>query len=187
MKTKSLFGIMILFLLTFTFIGCNKKEEKFSKEIIQQTLFDMKGTYHGTVHVVSSNGYDKTLQNALAVSRDSLKFNMPLQPLSELISDETLSERLRDISEVTVVAGYDITQLDYSVVNFGLYPKDVTILGGLGAPPTVRIVFAKNYGGDAEPKRNSIIFNMSPTELWMGDNKYENLPKITYHFEGVYE
>lgn len=50
MKTKNLFGILMLFLFTFTSISCNKEKE-FSKEEIQQVLFDMKGTYHGTVHV----------------------------------------------------------------------------------------------------------------------------------------
>ena len=44
MKTKNLFGILMLFLFTFTFISCNKEKE-FSKEEIQQVLFDMKGTY----------------------------------------------------------------------------------------------------------------------------------------------
>ena len=87
MKTKNLFGILILFLFTFTIISCNKEEEGFSKEEIQQMLFDMKGTYHGTVQVDYYKGSSITeLQNAIAVSRDSLKFNMSLLPYVELIS-----------------------------------------------------------------------------------------------------
>ncbi|WP_294589631.1 hypothetical protein [uncultured Phocaeicola sp.] len=127
MKTKNLSGILMLFLFTLTFISCNKEEEGFSREDVQQALFDMKGTYHGTVHVSSPNGYDKTLQNAIAVSRDSLKFNLSLQPLSELIPDETLVEHLREIGEASVMFGYEFLQIDNGSINFVLYPKDVTI------------------------------------------------------------
>lgn len=187
MKTKNIFGILVLFLSVLSLTSCNKDEDGLSKEEVQQAIFDMKGTYHGNVHVSSSNGYDKTLQNEIAVSRDSLKFDMSLQPLSELISDETLSELLRDIGKVTVVAGYDFLQIDNSSINFVLYPKDITILGGYCAPPTVKIVFSKNHGGNAEINSNYIMFNISPAELWIDDEKYEGLPDITYHFEGEYE
>ena len=104
MKTKKLFGILILFLSVLSLTSCNKDEGNFSKEEIQQALFDMKGTYHGTVKVSYYQGSNVTeLQNAVAVSRDSLKFNMSLLPLSELISDETIAERLREIGEVPVM------------------------------------------------------------------------------------
>ncbi len=77
MKTKSLFGILVLFLSVLSLTSCNKDEEGFSKEEVQQALFDMKGTYHGTVQVAYYHGSDITeLQNAIAVSRDSLQFNM---------------------------------------------------------------------------------------------------------------
>lgn len=100
MKTKKLFGILILFLSVLSLTSCNKDEGNFSKEEIQQALFDMKGTYHGTVKVSYYQGSNVTeLQNAVAVSRDSLKFNMSLLPLSGLISDETIAERLREIGE----------------------------------------------------------------------------------------
>ena len=177
----------MLFLFTFTVISCGEDEEGGTEEEVQQALFDMKGTYHGIVHVSGPNRYDKTLPNALAISRDSLKFDMQLQPLSELISDETISERLRDIGEVTVAAGYDFLQIDNGSINFVLYPKDVTILGGYSASTTIRIVFSKKHGGNAETQGNYIMFNISPTDLWIGGEKYESLPKITYHFEGVYE
>ena len=127
MKTKNLFGILILFLSVLSLTSCNKDEEGFSKEEIQQMLFDMKGTYHGTVQVKGSSITE--LQNAIAVSRDSLKFNMSLLPYVELISDEGLTERLREIGEVEVVAGYDFHQSDGWNINFGLRPKDVDVLG----------------------------------------------------------
>lgn len=188
MKTKNLFGILILFLSALSLTSCNKDEEGFSKEEIQQMLFDMKGTYHGTVQVDYYKGSSITeLQNAVAVSRDSLKFNMSLQPLSELISDETIAKRLREIGEVEVVSGYDFHQSDGMNINFGLRPKDVDVLGGYGAPSSIRIVFAQTFGGDAEVGNNFIMFNISPLELWVNGKKYEDFPRLVYHFRGNYE
>ena len=68
-----------------------------------------------------------------------------------------------------------------------LSPKDVEILGGFGAPPTISIVFSKNYGGDALVSSNFIMFNISPVELWVNGKKFEDFPGLVYHFEGVYE
>ena len=184
MKTKNLFGILVLFLSVLSFTSCNKDEKGFSKEEVQQALFDMKGTYHVAYYQGSNIGI---LQNATAVSRDSLKFNMSLLPLSELISDETIAERLREIGEVPVMAGYDFLQIDNSTIHFVLYPKDVTILGGYGAPPSIRLVFAQTFGGDAEVGQNFIMFNISPLELWVNGKKYEDFPRLIYHFRGDYE
>lgn len=188
LKTKNLFGILILFLSALSLTSCNKDEEGFSKEEIQQMLFDMKGTYHGTVQVDYYHGASITeLQNAIAVSRDSLKFNMSLLPYVELISDEGLSERLREIGEVEVVAGYDFHQSDGRNINFGLRPKDVDVSGGYGALSSIRIVFAQTFGGDAEVGNNFIMFNISPLELWVNGKKYEDFPRLVYHFRGNYE
>lgn len=187
MNTKHLSCMLILFLFAFTFVGCNKDEEGFSKEEIQQAIYEMKGTYYGTVHVSSSQGLDLALQNATAISRDSLKFKMSLQPLAEVVSDKALSERLYEIGEVEVSAGYQFYQRNESVLLFSLCPTEIIVWGGFGAPPTVRIVFSLNYGGNAEVDKNFMMFNISPTELWINDEKYEEFPKITYHFEGVYE
>lgn len=188
MEIKKLSGILMLFLFILAFISCNKEEKGFSSEEIQQMLFDMKGTYHGTVKVSYYQGSNVTeLQNAVAVSRDSFKFNMSLQPLSELISDETIAERLREIGEVPVMAGYEFLQWDSGCIHFVLCPKDVTILGGYGAPPSIRLVFSMNYGGDAVTYTNFMMFNISPLELWVDGKKYDGFPRLVYHFEGVYE
>lgn len=74
MNARNLLGILTLFLCTFSFIGCsNDDEEEFSKEEVQQALFDLKGTYQGTASVSHYQGPEITeLQNAIAVSRDSL-------------------------------------------------------------------------------------------------------------------
>lgn len=147
----------------------------------------MKGTYRGTVHVWAPPSLDTTLQQATAVSRDSLKFRMSLQPLAELVSDEALSDRLREIGEVEVSAGYQFDHRDEGLIHFLLCPAEVIVWGGYGAPPTVRIVFSRNYGGDALVGQNFMMFNISPTELWADGEQYTGLPKIVYHFEGVYE
>lgn len=112
---------------------------------------------------------------------------MSLLPYVELISDEGLSERLREIGEVEVVAGYDFHQSDGRNINFGLRPKDVDVLGGYGAPPSIRIVFAQTFGGDAEVGHNFIMFNISPLELWVDGKKYEDFPRLVYYFRGNYE
>lgn len=188
MRTKDLFGILVLFLSVLNLTSCNKDEEGFSKEEIQQMLFDMKGTYHGTVQVDYYHGSSITeLQNAIAVSRDSLKFNMSLLPYVELISDEGLSERLREIGEVEVVAGYDFYQSDGGHIHFVLHPKDVNVLGGHDTSADIRIVFSMNYGGDAVTYTNFMMFNMSPLELWVDGKKYDDFPRLVYHFRGEYE
>lgn len=188
MKTKNLFGILVLFLSVLNLTSCNKDEEGFSKEEIQQMLFDMKGTYHGMVKVSYYQGSNITeLQNAVAVSRDSLEFNMTLQPLSELIADKNLSDRLREIGEVSVVAGYEFLQSDGGHIHFVLHPKDVNVLGGHDTSADIRIVFSMNYGGDAVTYTNFMMFNMSPLELWVDGKKYDDFPRLVYHFEGNYE
>lgn len=112
---------------------------------------------------------------------------MSLLPYVELISDEGLSERLREIGEVEVVAGYDFHQSDGRNINFGLRPKDVDVSGGYGALSSIRIVVAQTFGGDAEVGNNFIMFNISPLELWVNGKKYEDFPRLVYHFRGNYE
>lgn len=188
MKTKSLLGVFLLSLYLFSFTSCNDDEPKFSSSQIQQALFDMKGTYHGTVQVAYYHGDDITeLTNAVAVSRDSLSFTMSLLPMTELITDQSAAQLLREVGEVTVTAGYDFHQTDGNNINFGLYPKDVVIPGGHGTSPAIRIVIAQSFGGDAEIGQNFIMFNVSPTELWLNGEKYEDFKQLVYHFRGYYE
>lgn len=59
MKTKNLFGILMLFLFTFTFISCDKEDEKmqkfeFTPESLNQTVWKGKitdPTYNGEVGI----------------------------------------------------------------------------------------------------------------------------------------
>lgn len=55
---------------------------------------------------------------------------MALQPLSELISDKNLSDRLREICEVSVVAGYEFLQCDSGIYDISLM-AELDIYGAL--------------------------------------------------------
>lgn len=55
---------------------------------------------------------------------------MTLQPLSELISDKNLSDRLREICEVSVVAGYEFLQWDSGIYDISLM-AEIDIYGAL--------------------------------------------------------
>lgn len=179
---------IILFIALMFITACNKDEPKFSSAEIQKALFELKGTYHGEMSVSYYHG--NTISEGhecKVVSKDSLTINMDLEPMASAIADDAIASRLREIGKVQVKAAYDFLQMDNAVYNFVLLPDDVVCLGGLGAPASVRIVFAKNFGGDAVYPNHEIIFNLSPTELWVGGKKYEQFQQLVYHYRGSYE
>lgn len=50
---------------------------------------------------------------------------------------------------------------------------------------SVKIVFAKYFGDDNDnDNRKYMIFNLSPKELWIDSNKYENFRQLIYNFRG---
>lgn len=50
---------------------------------------------------------------------------------------------------------------------------------------SVKMVFAKYFGDDNDnDNRKYMIFNLSPKELWIDSNKYENFRQLIYHFRG---
>ncbi|MFA6872033.1 MAG: DUF4840 domain-containing protein [Bacteroidaceae bacterium] len=188
MKIKEVIGILMLFLSAFSLTSCNKEEEGFSKEKIQQALFDMKGTYHGMVKVSYYHGSSITEeQNAVARSRDSLQLSISLLPIAEITTDKSLSECLQSIGEVQVTAGYEFSQMDYGNLSFALHPQNVIVSGGNDTSHTIKIVFSQIFGGDATPYHNFIMFNLSPTELWFDGKEYENFKQLVYHFKGECE
>lgn len=113
--------------------------------------------------------------------------DMDLSLMAQSITDETIASRLRDIGTVQVKAAYEFYQMDEQMYHFVLLPKDVICIGGYGAPETVRIVFDQIFGGSADYFHHSIMFNLSPKELWFGDKKYEPFQQLVYHFGGNYE
>lgn len=188
MKTKGLLRIVVLFCCVIGFAGCNDDESGFSSAEIQQALFDMKGTYKGTVEVSYYRGKEiEAFSDRIAVSRDSLILKLPLSPIAEMIKDEDISRHFREIGEVEVKAGYEFLQMDQGSMNFVLHPKNVVILGGYGVPSSVRIEFSQHFGGDAEIYSQFMMFNISPTELWIGNEKSEDFSQLVYHFSGSYE
>lgn len=188
MKTKRIMRVLALLLCVYSFISCNKDESGFSSSLIQQTLFDMKGTYHGRVEVDYYHGSSITeLSNAIAISRDSLTFQMSLLPIANLITDKNASQILHETGEVTVHAGYDFSQIDEWNINFGLRPKDIVVFGKNDATQSVKLVFSQTFGGDAEIDKNFIMFNISPIELWINGEKDTEFKQLVYHFLGTYE
>jgi hypothetical protein len=77
--------------------------------------------------------------------------------------------------------------MDQGVMNFVLHPENIVILGGYGAPLSVRIEFSQNFGGDAEIYSQFMMFNISPTELWIDNERSEDFSQLVYHFRGSYE
>ncbi len=76
--------------------------------------------------------------------------------------------------------------MDEQMYHFVLLPKNV-ICPGDSDLETVKIVFDQIFGGSADPFYHSIMFNLSPKELWLGDKKYEPFQQLVYHFEGTCE
>lgn len=66
-------------------------------------------------------------------------------------------------------------------MNFVLHPENIVILGGYGAPLSVRIEFSQNFGGDAEIYSQFMMFNISPTELWIDNERSEDFSQLVYH------
>lgn len=177
--------VMIITLLCAT--GCNEDEPKFTSEQIKNAIFDLKGTYHGKMRVSYFQGATiSDYKECKAVSRDSLVIDMDLAQMAESIEDENIATLLRQIGVVNVKAGYEFLQMD-EMLHFVLHPADVIVPPGYGAPPSVRIVFSQNFGGDATPEQHTMMFNLSPAELWIGSSRYEPFKQIVFHFEGEYE
>lgn len=194
MKMKSKLNLSSSFLVISLFlvfsISCNKDDgENVSAEQIRQALFDMKGRYHGTIEASFYRGSEIVkIDNVEAISRDSLTFIMPLEPIASTITDEKVVEFLRNIKTVEIKAGYHFYQIDDNgnTVFFTLAPQKV-IISSKGNVPDVTIVFADSFGGSFEKRFNSIIFNISPKEIWTGSTKLDSFKQLVYHFEGKYE
>lgn len=182
-------ALLMLFVITFT-TSCNKDDEgKISAEQIRQALFDMKGRYYGEIEAAFYHGSEIVkIDNAQAISRDSLTFVMPLEPIASTITDDKVAVALRTIEKVEIKAGYHFYQIDDGghTVFFVLTPKKIIIPAGRNIPD-ITIVFADSFGGSFERDFNSIIFNISPKEVLVGDAKIEYFKQLVYHFRGNYE
>lgn len=121
-----------------------------------------------------------------AVSKDSLTVNMDLSLMAQSITDEIIASRLRDIGVAQVKAAYEFYQMYEQTYHFVLLPKNV-ICPGDSDLETVKIVFDQIFGGSVDFFYHSIMFNLSPKELWLGDKKYEPFQQFVYPFEGSYE
>ncbi|MEG0012450.1 MAG: DUF4840 domain-containing protein [Muribaculaceae bacterium] len=193
METKrklNITSLLLMFLVVTLATSCNKDDgEKVSAEQIRQALFDMKGSSHGTIKASFYQGAEIVeIDNVKAISRDSLIFVMPLEPIARTISDEKVATILRTIEKVEVKAGYHFYQIDdngYSVF-FTLTPKRIIIPASDDVPDII-IAFADSYGGSFQKNFNYIIFNISPKEILVGGVKPASFKQLVYHFDGKYE
>ncbi len=190
MKRTSLFGLFLLLLSAFCIISCSKDDKgKISAEQIRQALFDMKGRYHGTIAASFYQGSAIVkIDNVEAISRDSLTFVMPLEPIASTITDEKVAAILRNIETVEVKAKYHFYQIDDGGrdVFFVLTPKKI-IIPANGDVPDITIVFTDGYGGSFQKDWNSIVFNISPKEIFIGGTKLDSFKQLVYNYGGQYE
>lgn len=147
----------------------------------------MKGSYSGEMSVSYHHGDRISEGNECSfLSNDFLSVSMDLTPMALTIADENLASRLREIGVVQIKASYEFLQMDDHIYHFVLYPDDVICLDENDISKSVRIVFAQNFGGDADSYQHVIMFNLSPMELWIGDKKFEPFRQLVYHYEGTY-
>lgn len=178
---------VVLFLALIFITACNNDEPEFSASQIQNALSEMKGSYSGEMSVSYHHGDRISEGNECTfVSNDFLSVSMDLTPMALTIADENLASRLREIGVVQIKASYEFLQMDDHIYHFVLYPDDVICLDENDISKSVRIVFAQNFGGDADSYQHVIMFNLSPMELWIGDKKYEPFRQLVYHYEGTY-
>lgn len=192
MKIKTTFiRIKILSILSLIILlaGCNDDEKKISGKQIRQALFDMKGTYHGSIKVAFYHGAEIVkIDDAKASSRDSLSFMLPLAPIADIINDKEIAATLREVEEAEIKAEYQFLQIDnegYSV-HFGLIPENIVIPAN-GTTPDITIVLSNLFGGDFEKNSNFIMFNISPVEIQAGGVRLDSFTQLVYHFRGEYE
>ncbi|MDE5585292.1 MAG: DUF4840 domain-containing protein [Muribaculaceae bacterium] len=178
--------IFFLFITLIFISSCNKEEPRFTSSQIQNALFEMKGIYYGDMRVSYYHGDRISEGNVCKVmSTDSLTIHMDLEPMASTIADEAVASRLKEIGAVVVKAGYDFLQMDDTMFSFVLLPDEVVVSGDHGGQSPVRIVFDQTFGGDTfYYGHHSIMFNLSPIELWIGEEKYESFRQLVYHYEG---
>lgn len=178
---------VVLFLALIFITACNNDEPEVSASQIQNALSEMKGSYSGEMSVSFLHGDRISEGNECTfVSNDFLTVSMDLTSMALTVADENLASRLREIGVVQVKASYEFLQMDDRTFHFVLHPDDVICPDENDMSKSVRIVFAQNFGGDADSYQHVIMFNLSPMELWIGDKKYEPFRQLVYHYEGTY-
>lgn len=170
--------------------SCNKDDEgEVSPEQIRQALFDMKGRYRGETDASFYQGSRiAKIESAEALSRETLSFMMPLEPLAGTITDTKIAAALRSAESVEVVARYDFYQIDDggSSVFFTLAAQNI-IVPANGDVPAITIIFADSFGGSFHKDSNFFMFNLSPKEILVGGVQLDSFKQLVYHFGGESE
>ena len=119
-------------------------------------------------------------------STDSLITYIDLEPMAMTIADENIAAVLRGAGIVSVKAGYEFYQMDDGTYSFILHPKDVVIQTTNTSENSIRIAFAKNFGGSISfmMTEASFMFNLSLSELWVGNKKYDDFKQLVFNCGG---
>ncbi|MDE6856748.1 MAG: DUF4840 domain-containing protein [Muribaculaceae bacterium] len=178
--------LSILLILLFT--GCNKDEPKISAAQILQAIKEMQGSYSGDMDVSYYQG-ERLVKDVPCTmeSTDSLITYIDLEPMAMTIADENIAAVLRGAGIVSVKAGYEFDQMEDGIYCFILHPKDVVIQTTNTSENSIRIAFAKNFGGSISflMPEASFTFNLSPSELWVGNKKYDDFKQMVFNCGGV--
>lgn len=177
--------LSILLILLFT--GCNKDEPKISAAQISQAIKEMQGSYSGDMNVSYYHGQRVVKDVPCTMeSTDSLITYIDLEPMAMTIADENIAAVLRGAGIVSVKAGYEFYQMDDGTYSFILHPKDVVIQTTNTSENSIRIAFAKNFGGSISfmMTEASFMFNLSPSELWVGNKKYDDFKQLVFNCGG---
>lgn len=176
--------LSILLILLFT--GCNKDEPKISAAQISQAIKEMQGSYSGDMDVYYQG--ERLVKDVPCTmeSTDSLITYIDLEPMAMTIADENIAAVLRGAGIVSVKAGYEFYQMDDGTYSFILHPKDVVIQTTNTSENSIRIAFAKNFGGSISfmMTEASFMFNLSPSELWVGNKKYDDFKQLVFNCGG---
>lgn len=177
--------LSILLILLFT--GCNKDEPKISAAQISQAIKEMQGSYSGDMNVSYYHGQRVVKDVPCTMeSTDSLITYIDLEPMAMTIADENIAAVLRGAGIVSVKAGYEFYQMDDGTYSFILHPKDVVIQTTNTSENSIRIAFAKNFGGSISfmMTEASFMFNLSLSELWVGNKKYDDFKQLVFNCGG---
>jgi hypothetical protein len=167
-------------------VSCSRIDSKLDADSDKDLVQQIKGTYSGSVEVSRHNGENiVTLPEVTAVSSDSLAFMMSLQPIADIVKDAAVLQRLKEIGSVEVKAGYGVKSNDDRGLFFNLNPKRVVIAGGSWNIPSIRIEFSQTFGGEALIVNKYLMFEVSPTELWVDGRKSTEYSQLVYHFAGI--
>lgn len=185
MKTrfaKSMLIASAIGMLGFT--SCNDDDkDKFSKEEILQMQTEIVGYYSGSI-AETTHGREGVVHEYRSAQLwgDSLFISIPTTEIANNVSSDGAKNYLRSVQNIRVASAYEFLSANSGTIHLLLHPTDVILPAGCGAPPHVKIVFSKIYGGDYV--NQWMGFNIVAQEVWVNGVKDENFKSVQFRFEG---